>query len=111
MWSDYSRAVENTRCLAQVVDLLLQQLTSPTTTLHCIGHSLGAHVCGFLSNKLETSRGKRMERITGLDPAGINWTTRRTGLMKVMMLLLLFFLDRLDEGGADARSSPRGRKT
>ena len=102
VWTDYSRSVENTRCLAEVTSLLLQQLPSPTPSLHCIGHSLGAHVCGFLSNKLEKSWGRKMERITGLDPAGIDWTTRRVGLMKVEPMSVLPHVDsRLDASDAD----------
>ena len=35
---------------------------------HCIGHSLGAHICG-LSGKLMDEETK-WDRISGLDPAG-----------------------------------------
>ena len=103
MWTDYSRSVDNTRCLAEATSLLLQQLLpQPTPTLHCIGHSLGAHVCGFVSNKLEKIWGRKMERITGLDPAGIDWTTRRVGLMKVEPMPVLPHVDsRLDATDAD----------
>ena len=102
VWTDYSRSVENTRCLAHLTSLLIQELLPPTPSLHCIGHSLGAHVCGFLSNKLEKSWGRKIERITGLDPAGIDWTTRRVGLMKVEPMPVLPHVDsRLDASDAD----------
>merc|ERR1712130_610504 len=100
-WSDYSKAVKNTRCLAEIAADLLQHLSS-RPSLHCIGHSLGAHVCGFMSNKLLEKRGRRMERITGLDPAGIDWTTRLVGVMKVEPMAVLPHVDkRLDASDAD----------
>jgi len=39
---------------------------------HCIGHSLGAHICGFAGKQLKRlSHDKiKFDRITGLDPAG-----------------------------------------
>lgn len=99
MWSDYSRAVANTRCLAKVTERLLEE--APSASLHCVGHSLGAHVCGFLANGLERG-GRRTARITGLDPAGIDWTTRRTGIMEVQPMDLLPGTEtRLDPGDAD----------
>ena len=87
VWQDYSAAVANTRCLARLTAKLLEQAalsSSPSSpSLHCVGHSLGAHVCGFLANNLLEERGHRMARITGLDPAGIDWTSVRTGIMEV----------------------------
>ena len=100
-WADYKQAVKNTRCLAEVTADLLEQLNS-RPSLHCVGHSLGAHVCGFLSNKLQQNGGRRMERITGLDPAGIDWTTRLVGVMRVEPMLVLPHVDsRLDASDAD----------
>ena len=100
-WSDYSKAVKNTRCLAEIAAGLLEHLSSHPS-LHCIGHSLGAHVCGFMSNKLLEKGGRRMERITGLDPAGIDWTTRLVGVMKVEPMAVLPHVDtRLDASDAD----------
>lgn len=38
--------------------------------LYLIGHSLGAHICGFASKELKRRQSKwKIERITGLDPA------------------------------------------
>ena len=100
-WSDYSKAVKSTRCLAEVAATLLEQLSS-RPSIHCVGHSLGAHICGFMSNKLQENGGRRMERITGLDPAGIDWTTRLVGVMKVEPMVELPHVDtRLDASDAD----------
>ncbi|XP_077293929.1 phospholipase A1-like [Arctopsyche grandis] len=64
----YWRAVANTRTVGADVAQFLQQLVNETGAnikdFHFIGHSLGAHICSFASNKLGGVR-----RITGLDPA------------------------------------------
>merc|ERR1711971_1383307 len=102
-WTDYRQAVKNTRCLAEfTTSVLLEQLSS-RPSIHCVGHSLGAHICGFLSNKLqEENEGRRIERITGLDPAGIDWTTRLVGVMQVEPMPVLPHVDtRLDASDAD----------
>ena len=39
----------------------------------CVGHSLGAHVCGFMGksgNEMLGDSTKALDRIIGLDPAG-----------------------------------------
>jgi len=72
----YHQAAANTRyigaALALVADnlrtLFVQQ--SRTPFMHCIGHSLGAHVCGFLGKALKKISATPLDRITGLDPAG-----------------------------------------
>ena len=38
--------------------------------LHLVGHSLGAHICGFAARELKKRQNKwTVQRITGLDPA------------------------------------------
>jgi hypothetical protein len=37
---------------------------------HCIGHSLGSHVCGLIGKLAKSSSGLKFARISGLDPAG-----------------------------------------
>ncbi|XP_046744912.1 phospholipase A1-like [Diprion similis] len=64
----YPAAVANLRfvgnCLAQVLRNLRDLgMSVPRTT--CVGHSLGAHLCGVIANYLPF----RWERIVGLDPA------------------------------------------
>lgn len=44
--------------------------TSNWGSLHLIGHSLGAHICGFAAKELKKRHSKWLvQRITGLDPA------------------------------------------
>ncbi|KAL5280433.1 hypothetical protein ACFFRR_004425 [Megaselia abdita] len=64
----YVAAVHNmknvARCLAEYLTFLRDSgLKIDKTT--CVGHSLGAHVCGLISNYMKF----RAERIIGLDPA------------------------------------------
>ena len=70
----YETAAANTRYVGVATERIVSQLRPDT--LHCIGHSLGAHTCGFLSNAMEADteyRGKKVDRITALDPAGPNF--------------------------------------
>ena len=76
----YNKAVANTRSIGLATQNMLDclerdQLSETHLEVHCIGHSLGAHVCGFLGNALEASTGSKMFRVSGLDPAGPQFTT------------------------------------
>lgn len=42
----------------------------PLANVHLIGHSLGAHIVGFAGKEVLRITGKKIEWITGLDPAG-----------------------------------------
>ncbi|XP_046664741.1 pancreatic lipase-related protein 2-like isoform X1 [Homalodisca vitripennis] len=67
----YPTAALNTlevgRCLAELL-MQMSPLHSPDT-IHIIGFSLGAHIAAYTSNYLHTLSGRRVGRITGLDPA------------------------------------------
>jgi len=39
-------------------------------SIHLIGESLGAQICGLVGKKMEALRAQQIQRITGLDPAG-----------------------------------------
>ncbi|XP_055541428.1 phospholipase A1 member A-like isoform X1 [Wyeomyia smithii] len=64
----YVAAVYNIRpvsvCLAKLL-MRLRALGLPPEKTTCVGHSLGAHICGLLANFLNF----RIERIIALDPA------------------------------------------
>ncbi|XP_039442735.1 phospholipase A1 VesT1.02-like isoform X1 [Culex pipiens pallens] len=64
----YVAAVYNIRpiaaCLSQTV-MKLRRLGLPPDRTTCVGHSLGAHICGLMANHLNF----RLERIIALDPA------------------------------------------
>ncbi|XP_072938794.1 pancreatic triacylglycerol lipase-like [Epargyreus clarus] len=64
----YVAAVHNlrpvARCVAEALGSLRQAGLRPDR-LTCVGHSLGAHLCGIMANYLTF----RMNRIIGLDPA------------------------------------------
>ena len=67
----YAQAAANTRSVAaftsQFIDQLVRKNAVDYTRLWCIGHSLGAHLCGHIGIKTLD----RIHRITGLDPAGL----------------------------------------
>jgi len=69
-WYDYFGAAVRTRFVgehtAKLVDVLANN--GGIDKLHLIGHSLGAHVVGFIGKKVQ-EYGHMVPRITGLDPA------------------------------------------
>ncbi|XP_015114960.1 phospholipase A1 member A [Diachasma alloeum] len=82
----YPAAIANlrpvARCLAQTLTTL-RKMGLPILRTTCVGHSLGAHLCGMMANFLFF----RMHKIIGLDPAR---PLVRPGLV-----------NRLDSGDAD----------
>ena len=65
----YSQAASNTRTMGALIGAMVNELRKrPGSKKHfwCIGHSLGAHVCG---NTRLTAK-PLLDRITGCDPAG-----------------------------------------
>ncbi|KAI5642295.1 lipase domain-containing protein [Phthorimaea operculella] len=64
----YWRAVANTRRVGSDITDFLRQLVAATGArtkdFHFVGHSLGAHICSYVSYRLGG-----VSRITGLDPA------------------------------------------
>ncbi|BFY99448.1 hypothetical protein BsWGS_02488 [Bradybaena similaris] len=65
----YDQACANARLVGAQIAALVKALISgfevSASSFHIIGHSLGAHVCGYAGEKIPG-----LGRITGLDPAG-----------------------------------------
>ncbi|KAL1117790.1 hypothetical protein AAG570_004105 [Ranatra chinensis] len=64
----YLSSLSNTRLVAQCSAQFYSYLTSMGVRAQktvCVGHSLGAHICGMMNNHLS----QRMHKIIGLDPA------------------------------------------
>ncbi|CRL04728.1 CLUMA_CG017788, isoform A [Clunio marinus] len=64
----YLSSLSNTKLVSQCTAQLYSFLTymgSKIEDITCVGHSLGAHICGMMSNHLTS----KQHRIIGLDPA------------------------------------------
>ncbi|XP_050441562.1 phospholipase A1-like [Adelges cooleyi] len=64
----YLSSLSNTRLVAQCTAQFYAHLTfsgASALDIQCVGHSLGAHICGMMSNYLT----HRQHKIIGLDPA------------------------------------------
>ena len=66
---NYQQSVANTRVVGALIGEFMKELHSATgasySSMHLIGHSLGAHVAGYAGEWVPGTG-----RITGLDPAG-----------------------------------------
>ncbi|XP_018399013.1 PREDICTED: pancreatic lipase-related protein 2-like [Cyphomyrmex costatus] len=67
---EYLTSVKLTHQVGEYVAAFIEFLGSETQVsfddIHVVGHSLGAHVAGYIGNYIS----KKLGRITGLDPAG-----------------------------------------
>ncbi|CAF0968787.1 unnamed protein product [Brachionus calyciflorus] len=61
---NYLAASSNVVITGQKMADFIRESNINASTVHCIGHSLGAHVCGFAGKSI------KLNRISGLDPAG-----------------------------------------
>lgn len=78
-WGDgssppYSQAAANIRLVgaitAHIIHMIYEELKMPNiNNVHMIGHSLGAHLCGYTGFTLQKDFGLVLGRITGLDAA------------------------------------------
>ncbi|CAK9806436.1 Pancreatic lipase-related protein 2 [Anthophora plagiata] len=78
----YTQAVANTRLVGAMTARLTYQLIKvggiDPAKIHCIGHSLGAHTCGYVGYTLRQKYGHHLGRITGLDPAEPHFSNTST---------------------------------
>ena len=56
--------------ITNFIERLIYVTNASANDIHCIGHSLGAHVCGYTGMSLATNK---LAQITGLDPAGLGF--------------------------------------
>jgi hypothetical protein len=69
----YVNAAQNAIQVGQYVGLVLAMMdkqSSNGVNIHVVGHSLGAHLVGVVGRTFEKAAGKKLARVTGLDPAG-----------------------------------------
>ncbi|CAF2124099.1 unnamed protein product [Rotaria magnacalcarata] len=69
---NFITAVSNADIAGQHLAEFIQNNLIDPKRLHCIGFSLGAHLCAFASNNYYTISNKKLRfaRISGLDPSG-----------------------------------------
>lgn len=70
----YAQAVANIRLVgaitAHVIHMIFEEVgLKNLESVHMIGHSLGAHLCGYAGYTLQRDFGLLLGRITGMDPA------------------------------------------
>jgi len=67
---DYFQSAADTQTVGRIIAKMLSQLPMASSSFHCVGHSLGAHVCSYAGKYLQSEFSSTLGRITGMDPAG-----------------------------------------
>ena len=57
--------------IADLISSLIVNKNAKAADFHCIGHSLGSHICAHAGTYTKTF-GFYFDRISGMDPAGTN---------------------------------------
>lgn len=71
--TNYQKAANNTREVgSKIADKLIEE-GAESDKITLIGHSLGAHTSGFAAADYQNKTGKKINRIIGLDPAGLEF--------------------------------------
>ncbi|XP_022905351.2 pancreatic triacylglycerol lipase-like [Onthophagus taurus] len=83
-WSEHSRQIYSTSMarvpiigdyIAQFILGLVNLEGVDLNQVHLLGHSLGGQLTGFTGKAVQSRTGKKVDRITGLDPAGPGFAT------------------------------------
>lgn len=77
-YDNYVESANNTREVGSKLANQLIQLGAAPNKTELIGHSLGAQTSGFAGAEYQRLTGQKINRITGLDPAGPEFETART---------------------------------
>lgn len=56
--------------IGNLVARLNKMRNFPLSKFHLLGHSLGAHIMGYAGKQVKEITGSKVQRITGMDPAG-----------------------------------------
>lgn len=76
--ANYWNAISNMNRAADIASEFLNANKVHERDVHCIGFSLGAHMCSILYKTYFNKYAIRLNRITGLDPAGPFFGTKPT---------------------------------
>ncbi len=64
---------------------MINSAGAKASDFHCIGHSLGSHICGYAGSRI-----LGLGKITGLDPAGFENRFLNDSNLKNFSKLILF---------------------
>ncbi|XP_066247658.1 lipase member H-A-like isoform X2 [Euwallacea similis] len=70
----YGQSCANVQPVGEFIANFLIRCGVPSQNLHLIGHSLGSQLAAFIGKAYKKKSGKKIGRITGLDPAGPSWS-------------------------------------
>jgi hypothetical protein len=74
-YASYFAAIKNVPTIGGVISKFVKFVMTAgyiegPQDVHMLGHSLGAHIIGSAGYQIENKLGKKVGRVTGIDPAG-----------------------------------------
>lgn len=75
---NYWKAIDNMKITAEIMSTYMHKMAMNEKKFHCIGFSLGAHMCSIFYKTYFDMFKKKPWRITGLDPAGPFFSSKNT---------------------------------